>query len=196
MAGGVDPSRRTWMKKRHLGLLAALAVAFAAPAGAQSGLAVKGHFLFNETNAREAEENRRVPVEDGFSIGAEYVLPMGIGVGVSAYTEGKATETDLQTERFGVLAEANYFFRIPVIPIRPYVGVHAGLGQFSYDDLGDADPKIEDSRTELGYQLGLRWQATSMIGVDAQYRRMSDSASDEQSPELERNQVLVGITLF
>jgi hypothetical protein len=178
----------------YASLLAAAVVA--APAQAQSGFALKGHFLFNETNAREAEQDRRVPVSDGFSLGAEYVLPMGIGLGVSAYAEGKATESDLQTQRFGVLAEANYFARLPMIPIRPYVGLHAGLGQFSYDDLDTADPKIEDSRTELGYQVGLRWQVTPMIGVDAQYRRVSDSASDSQSPELERNQVLVGVTVF
>jgi hypothetical protein len=182
--------------KLSLFACAALLAAAAVPAQAQSGLALKGHFLFNETNARESEQNRRIPAEDGFSIGAEYVLPMGIGLGVSAYTEGKATEADLQTQRFGVLAEANYFFSLPVIPLRPYVGVHAGLGRYSYDDLDNADPEIEDSRTELGYQLGVRWQATSMIGVDAHYRHVSDSASDSQSPELERNQVLVGITLF
>lgn len=183
------------MRRSMLAMSAAL-MAMAAPAGAQSGLALKGHLLFNETDAREAEENRRIPAENGFSVGAEYVLPMGLGVGLTAYTEGKATESELQTQRFGVLAEANYFFRLPVIPLRPYVGVHAGLGEYSYDDLGDADPEIEDSRTELGYQAGVRWQVNPILGVDAQYRRVSDSAGDSQSPELERNQVLVGITLF
>jgi hypothetical protein len=182
--------------KRSLFALAALAAVASAPAQAQSGLALKGHFLLNETNAREAEQDRRIPAADGFSIGAEYVLPIGVGVGITAYTEGKAEESDLQTQRFGVLAEANYFLKIPVIPLRPYVGVHAGLGQYSYDDLDDADPKIEDSRTELGFQAGVRWQINPLLGLDAQYRRVSDSASDEQSPELERNQVLIGITLF
>ena len=177
-------------------LVAAAISAMAMPAAAQSGLAIKGHLLFNETNAREAEENRRVPAENGFSVGAEYVLPIGLGVGVSAYTEGKASTDELETRRFGVLAEANYFFSIPVIPIRPYVGLHAGLGQYTYEDVGNQRPEIKDSRTELGYQAGLRWQVTQMIGVDAHYRHVSDSASDEQSPELERNQVLVGITLF
>jgi hypothetical protein len=182
--------------KRYLFVSLLVTAAAALPSRAQSGVALKGHVLFNETNAREAEQDRRVPVSDGFSLGVEYVLPMGIGVGVTAYAEGKATESDLETQRFGVLAEANYFARIPVIPIRPYVGVHAGLGQFSYDDLDTADPEIEDSRTELGFQVGLRWQVTPMIGLDAQYRRVSDSAGDSQSPELERNQVLVGVTVF
>jgi hypothetical protein len=183
--------------RRSVFVLAALVGAAAAtPAVAQSGLALKGHLLFNETNAREAEGDRRIPAEDGFSIGAEYVLPFGVGVGLTAYSEGKATESELETQRFGVLAEANYFFRLPVLPLRPYVGVHAGLGEYSYDDLSDADPEIEDSRTELGYQAGVRWQVTPLLGVDAQYRHVSDSAGESQSPELERNQVLIGITLF
>jgi opacity protein-like surface antigen len=180
--------------KRSLLILPLLLAAV--PARAQSGLALKGHFLFNETNAREAEQDRRVPAEDGFSIGAEYVLPIGLGVGVTAYREGKASANDLETQRFGVLAEANYFLRVPVLPLRPYVGVHAGLGEYSYDDLGDADPEIEDSRTELGWQAGVRWQINPLLGLDAQYRRVSDSAGDSQSPELERNQVLIGLTLF
>jgi hypothetical protein len=178
--------------KRSLFALSALLAAAAAPAQAQSGLALKGHLLFNESNAEFNGSD--VPAEDGFSIGAEYVLPMGIGVGVTAYSEGKATEADIETQRFGVLAEANYFFRVPVLPIRPYVGVHAGLGQYTYDP--GTTPEIKDDRTELGFQAGLRWQINSLLGIDAQYRRMSDSASDDQSPELERNQVLVGVTLF
>jgi len=179
--------------KRTLFALAALLAVSAPPAQAQSGFALKGHLLFNETNARNADGDE-IPAEDGFSIGAEYVLPMGIGLGVSAYAEGKATEADLETQRFGVLAEANYFFRLPVLPIRPYVGVHAGLGQYTYEDV--STPEIQDDRTELGFQAGLRWQVNSLLGIDAQYRRVSDSASNDQAPELERNQVLVGITLF
>ncbi len=35
-----------------------------------------------------------------------------------------------------------------------------------------------------------------MIGIDGQFRRVSDSASEEQSPDLERNQFLIGITVF
>lgn len=182
--------------RRLIPLLAAAALAAAAPASAQSGFALKGHFLLNESTAQDARENDELPSEDGFSIGAEYILPFKVGVGVSAYANGRAREADLETQSFGVLAEANYFFDLPIIPITPYAGVHAGLGRFTYEDIGSADPEIEDSRTQLGFQLGLRWQLTSLLGLDAQYRRVSDSASDSQSPDLERNQVLLGITLF
>ena len=183
--------------RRLIPLFAALALtAAAAPTSAQSGFALKGHFLFNESSARGADRDQEIPSEDGFSLGAELALPMNIGVGVSAYASGRAREADLETQSFGVLAEANYFFDLPIIPVTPYAGVHAGLGRYSYDDVGDTTPEIEDSRTQLGFQLGLRWQLTRMLGLDAQYRRMSDSASDDQSPDLDRNQVLVGVTLF
>lgn len=181
---------------------AAAAVLFgtAAPAAhAQQGFAVKGHYVFNRSKVDDARASGfdTVPSPDGFDIGAEYVLPMGIGVGVSAYTEGKATRDNARTSAYGVLAEANYFVKIPVLPIRPYVGVHAGLGRYTIDDVNSSTrPQIRDSRTQLGYQLGVRFQPTRMFGIDAQYRRVSDSASDEQSPDLERNQVLVGVTLF
>jgi len=180
--------------RRFIPLLAAVSLAAAAPLQAQSGFALKGHYLYNENTARNSD--RDIPNEDGFSLGAELVLPFSIGVGVSAYTNGRAREADLETQSFGVLAEANYFLDLPLLPITPYAGVHAGLGRYSYDELGDADPEIDDDRTQLGFQLGLRWQLTSLLGLDAQYRRVSDSASDSQSPDLDRNQVLVGVTLF
>jgi opacity protein-like surface antigen len=181
--------------------LAALAAFAAAPAlHAQSGFALKGHYVFNESNVQDSRESgfNDVPSPDGFSIGAEYVLPFGIGVGVSAYTEGKATDVNTETTSFSVLAEANYFARIPVLPIRPYAGVHAGIGRYTIEDVrsGATSPKIEDNRTQLGFQLGLRLQLTDMIGVDGQYRHVSDSASKTQSPDLERNQFVVGVTLF
>jgi hypothetical protein len=183
--------------RRLIPFFAAVALtAAAAPVSAQSGFALKGHFLFNESTAKGADRDQEIPSEDGFSLGAELVLPMSIGLGVSAYANGRAREADLETQSFGVLAEANYFFDLPVIPITPYVGVHAGLGRMSYDDVGDTTPEIEDSRTQLGFQIGARWQLTRMFGIDAQFRRVSDSASNDQSPDLERNQVLVGVTLF
>lgn len=183
--------------RRFVPMLAAVALAAgSAPLAAQSGFALKGHYLYNEVTARGAEEDREIPSEDGFSLGAELMLPFSIGVGVSAYANGRAREADLETQSFGVLAEANYFFDLPILPITPYAGLHAGLGRYTYEDVGSADPAIKDSRTQLGFQLGLRWQLTSMFGLDAQYRRVSDSASDDQSPDLNRNQVLVGVTLF
>lgn len=184
------------MRKIFPIVVAAVLAAGSAPLAAQSGFALKGHYLFNESTAKGAESDREIPSEDGFSLGAELVLPLNIGVGVSAYANGRAREADLETQSFGVLAEANYFFDLPIIPITPYAGVHAGLGRYTYEDVGSGDPEIKDSRTQLGFQLGLRWQLTSMLGLDAQYRRVSDSASDDQSPDLERNQVLIGVTLF
>ncbi|HEY0035801.1 MAG TPA: hypothetical protein VGB66_03890, partial [Longimicrobium sp.] len=61
---------------------------------------------------------------------------------------------------------------------------------------GGASPTIKDDRTQLGYQLGVRWQVTPMFGIDGQFRHVSDSASEDQSPDLERNQFLIGITIF
>jgi opacity protein-like surface antigen len=181
--------------------LAALAAFAAAPAlHAQSGFALKGSYVFNQSKVDDSRSSgfNDVPSPDGFSIGAEYVLPMGLGVGVSAYTEGKATDVNAQTTAFSVIGEANYFFKLPVVPVRPYVGVHAGLGRYTIEDVrsGSTSPKIEDSRTQLGYQAGVRLQLTPLIGVDGQYRHVSDSSSESQSPDLERNQFMLGITLF
>ena len=182
-------------------VIAAAAALVAAPAlHAQNGFALKGSYVFNQSKVSDARSSgfSDVPSPDGFSVGAEYVLPIGVGVGVTAYTESKATEVNTQTTGFSVIAEANYFAKIPVVPLRPYVGVHAGLGRYTIEDVrtGSTSPKIEDSRTQLGYQLGVRWQVTSLLGVDGQYRHVSDSASENQSPDLERNQFLLGITLF
>ena len=189
------------MKKATFAIAAAaLSLAAAAPVQAQSGFALKGSYVFNKSKVDDARSSGfdKVPSPDGFSVGAEYVLPFGIGIGATAYTESKATEVNTQTTGFAVVAEANYFARIPVIPIRPYVGVHAGVGRYTIEDVtsGSTSPEIKDSRTQLGYQAGLRWQLTSMVGIDAQYRHVSDAASKDQSPDLERNQVLVGVTLF
>lgn len=182
-------------------VLAALAALAAAPAlHAQSGFALKAHYVFNSSSVQDSRSSgfQDVPSPDGFSIGAEYVLPMGIGVGVSAYTESKATDVNAQTTAFSGIVEANYFARVPILPVRPYAGVHAGIGRYTIEDVrsGSTSPKIEDSRTELGFQLGLRLQLTDLIGVDGQYRHMSDSASKTQSPDLERNQFMLGVTLF
>jgi hypothetical protein len=188
------------MKKATFAL-AALAAFAAAPAlQAQSGFALKGGYVFNQSKVDDARESgfERVPSPDGFSIGAEFVLPMGLGIGATAYTEGSASNVDSETTAFAVLAEANYFLKLPVIPIRPYAGLHAGVGRYTIEDVqgGPATPEIKDTRTQLGFQLGARWQVSQLLGIDAQYRRVSDQASEDQSPDLERNQFVVGITVF
>lgn len=183
-------------KTARLLLAAALLAGAGSAAEAQQGFALKGHYLFNEARLDEAREGNGVPDSDGLSIGAEYVLPMGLGVGLSAYTTGDIGDEDFETKSFGVLVEGNYFFDLPVIPITPYAGIHAGIGQYSYDDLDDAEPEIEDDRNELGFQVGARWQVTRLLGIDAQYRRVSQSAFEGQDDRLDRNQFLVGVTLF
>ena len=182
------------MMRKTIPFLAAAALALSAGAAeAQSGFALKGHYLFN---ASDLENDQQTPAADGFSLGAELVLPMGIGVGVTAYATGEATEFERESTSFGFLAEANYFLDLPLLPITPYAGLHGGLGRYTVDELGDADPEFEDSRTQLGWQLGARWQVNPLIGIDAQYRRVSESAAESQGGDLERDQVLVGVTLF
>lgn len=181
--------------RRTLPVLLAVLAALSAPAAAhaQSGLALKGHYLFNESNVEGT--GRDVPSADGFSLGAELIVPLvGIGVGVSAYTTGTARDFDVETSSFGVLGEANYFVDIPLLPLTPYAGLHAGLGRYTVDELGDAEPEIEDGTTQLGWQVGVRWQINPLLGIDAQYRRVSESA--DEADDLERSQVLVGVTLF
>ena len=181
--------------RKMIPLLIAGALALTAEtAQAQSGFALKGHYLFNASDVENRET--QTPVADGFSVGAEFVLPFSVGVGVTAYTTGKATEVERESTSFGVLAEANYFINLPLIPVTPYVGVHGGLGQYTIDEAGDADPEFKDDRTQLGWQIGARVQLSQMLGLDAQYRRVSEFASETQGGDLERNQVLLGITLF
>ncbi|MDB4949672.1 MAG: hypothetical protein JWM27_2321 [Gemmatimonadetes bacterium] len=178
---------------RYVLAAAALLAGAAAPAHAQQGFALKGHYLFNESKVKGADS---IPAADGFSVGAEYVLPLNVGIGVSGYTTGHITEANRRSTEYGFLAEANYFFKLPIIPVAPYAGVNAGLGHYTVNELSGAEAKIQDTRTQLGFQVGARLQLTHMLGVDAQYRRVSQSAADSQSSRLERNQVLVGVTLF
>ncbi len=189
------------MRKATFALAALAAFTGASTLRAQSGLALKGHYVFNESKVDDARGSgfTDVPSPDGFSVGVEYVLPFGIGIGATAYTEGKATEVDTRTSSFAVVAEANYFAKLPIIPLRPYAGIHAGIGRYTIEDVssgGGTSPTIKDDRTQLGYQIGVRWQVTPMFGIDGQFRHVSDSASEDQSPDLERNQFLIGITLY
>jgi hypothetical protein len=173
-----------------------LVLGSAAAAHAQQGFALKGHYIFNSSTFNE-ERADTLPDADGISLGAEFVLPFGIGVGVSGYTSGGVTDQDVETSSLTVLAEANYFLNLPLLPVSPYAGVHAGLGRFSKEDLNDPQaPEIEDTRTQLGFQVGVRVQLGSLLGLDAQYRRVSTSAADNQDSGFDRNQYLVGVTLF
>lgn len=181
---------------RTLALSAALALGCAAAAQAQQGFALKGHYIFN-SSAVNADRTDQIPESNGFSIGAELVLPLGIGIGVSGYTASGVSELDVETTSLTVLAEANYFLRLPLLPVSPYAGVHAGLGRFSREDLDDPRaPDVEDTRTELGFQVGVRVQLGPLLGIDGQYRRVSSSAAENQERSLERNQYLLGVTLF
>ncbi|HEU0053013.1 MAG TPA: outer membrane beta-barrel protein [Longimicrobium sp.] len=182
------------MRKASFLIAAAVLAAFSTPLSAQSGFALKGHYLFNESEVKDGGDD--VPSANGFSLGAELLLPFSVAVGVSGYTTGSARDFDVETSSFGVLAEANYFLDLPIIPLTPYAGIHAGLGSYTIDQLDDQEPSFKDGRTQLGWQVGVRWQLSSLLGLDAQLRRVSDSAADDQAPELERRQVLVGITVF
>lgn len=186
------------MKKALLLLVGvSLAGAAAATVEAQSGFALKGHYILNSSTASTARQDRQLPSGDGLGIGVEYVLPFGLGLGVSGYMAGDTDDVDLQTNELTVLGEANYFFRLPVLPISPYVGLHAGLGKLSRENVTNPAFQIEDrTRSQFGYQVGLRLQASSLIGFDAQWRRMSTSAAAGQDGSLERDQVLLGVTLF
>jgi hypothetical protein len=174
----------------------ALAVGLAAPASAQSGFALKGHYIINSSAAEEAQDTRQLPDADAFGLGAEFVLPMGIGVGISGYT-AQEDNTDFESREFTILGEANYFFKLPMLPIAPYAGIHAGLGVLDQSNVTDPDLEIQDkNRSQLGYQLGVRVQLSQLIGLDAQWRRMSTSADENQDDRLERDQVLLGVTVF
>jgi hypothetical protein len=167
--------------------------ALAAPAAAQSGFALKGHYIYNRS---VVEAGQRLPAADGFGLGAEFVLPFGLGVGVTGYTSGSVSEFSDASNVVG-LAEANYFLKLPLLPIAPYVGVHAGLGTYTREDLVFSDrPRLRDTHTHIGYQFGVRFQPIRVIGFDAQYRRVSDWAAGEQDVRFERGQVLLGVTLF
>src|SRR5690606_23959200 len=93
--------------------------------------------------AEEAQDTRQLPDADAFGLGAEFVLPFGIGVGVSGFT-ASSDEAEFESREFTILGEANYFFRLPMLPISPYAGVHAGLGVLDQDNLSDPDLEIQD----------------------------------------------------
>lgn len=177
-----------------LTLLALAAVATAAPASAQGGFALKGGLVFNSSDVEDDGTSTGLSDAAGFHVGAEYMLPLGVAVGISGYTAGSPGDFDTSEGSLLVLGDANYFFSLPLVPLRPYVGAHVGLGTLDLGDVqGTARPEVD--LDDLGYQLGLRFQPTRKLGVDAQYRRVSGSLDNEQSTEFETDQVLIGATL-
>lgn len=178
-------------------VLTALGLAFGAAgtAQAQSGFALKGSMLFSSSSVED--EGTELDYEDsmGFNIGAEYVLPMGIGIGVAGYTAGSPDDFDFSEGSFIALGEANYFLSLPFLPVSPYVGAHVGLGTVELGDIENT-PRPEVDFGDLGFQVGVRFQPLEMVGIDAQYRRVSGSLQAEQDPDFSSNQVLIGITLF
>lgn len=189
------------MRREFGGTLLALALLglSGSPLSAQDGFALKGFYIFNSTTAEEGARADELPTEDGYGLGLEMVLPFGLGLGVSGYTAGETDEFDTETTELTVIADANYFLDLPVLPVSPYAGVHAGLGVLAREDLTDPSREIDiedKTRSQLGFQVGVRFQPISLIGIDAQWRRMSTSASQNQDGRLERDQFLIGVTLF
>lgn len=184
--------------KKH-GFAGALLLVFflAVPSSlfAQQGPALKLGALFNQTRVEDERQDLRPSDATGWSVGAEYVLPLGLGVGLSAFTAGSPDEFSLAEGSLVVLGEANYFIRLPLLPLSPYAGFHVGLGTYALEDVENR-PRSEVDFGDLGYQLGVRFQPTSLLGLDAQYRRVSGHVAHEQGVELESGQWILGVTLF
>lgn len=180
-----------------LALTAVLSLAAALPTAAQSGFAVKGGLVFNSSDVEDDGSDVELADAAGFHIGAEYVLPLGVGVGVSGYTAGSPGDFDTSEGSLVVLGEANYFLNLPLLPISPYAGVHVGLGTLDLGDLESArQRRPEVDFDDLGFQVGVRFQPSALIGLDAQYRRVSGKLEGEQGTEFDTNQLLIGVTVF
>lgn len=181
----------------RLAFAAALLIAagvHATPLVAQADFALKAHYLYNGSAARDA--GGELPSADGFSVGAEVRLPLGIGLGVSGYAAGDPTDFGAESSSLGALVEASYFFAIPLLPVSPYLGVHGGVGTVGRDGFAGEPSLADHTARQLGVQAGVRLQLAQRFGVDAQVRRVSLSASELQDEGLERTQLLLGVVLF
>jgi len=169
----------------------------AAPASAQTGFGLKAHLVYNASAAETFEDERSSrSVGDfvGLGLGAEYVLPFGLGLGVTGQASGDPRDTDRATVLM-VLAEANYHMNIPMLPITPFAGAHIGLRTFSSDarneflngDRGDLD------RARVGWQAGVRVQVVRRLSVEGMYRRLSARAESALDPGFEGGQVILGV---
>lgn len=183
------------MRAIRFGVIAAGLLLAAVPAAAQSGFALKGGLVFNSSSVDSDVQDVELADAAGFHLGAEVVLPLGIGLGVSGYTAGSPDDFDIGSGSLVLLGEANYFLNLPMIPVTPYAGVHTGLGTL---DLGDEEgferPEVDFG--DLGWQVGVRFAPLPFLGLDAQYRRVSGRLQGEQDRGFDTNQVLLGVTLF
>ena len=164
-------------------------------AEAQDGIALKGGAVLNRNTVDREGRDLRLSDVTGWALGAEVVLPLGIGVGISGYTSGSPDDFDVSRGSLVMLGEANYFLKLPFLPVAPYAGAHVGLGTYTLDDVENGvRPQVDFG--DLGYQFGVRFQATPLLGLDAQVRRVSGSIAGQQDARFDSNQVLFSVTLF
>ena len=157
-----------------------------------SGLKLRGDFHINGSNAT-ADLNQS---ENGYGVGLE-IIGRHIGMGLYGFTEGQTKSFDKDETPFTFVLEANYFYPIERFRVAPFAGVHTGLGTYTSAYFDDPKfPTPQDGFRDLGYQVGIRFKPIPVIGLDAQWRRQSHSTARDQGESLDRNQVLVGITLF
>ena len=164
------------------------------PSSFNSGVKVEGNLHFNRSSVDDISSVQQP--EHDYGLGIE-VVGNQVGLGLYGYSVGRVNSFNSDTKKVVMVAEANYYLPIPGIRIAPYLGVHTHLGTFDrsfFDDPFFPGPK--DGLSDLGYQIGVRFKPFSLVGVDAQWRRQSESAWEDQSGFLERNQVLVGVVLF
>lgn len=184
------------------GAFAAL-VLLSAPerAAAQSGFGLKGHLVYNASTAQTFRDNPDTSLGSdfsGFSLAGEYLIPFGLGIGLSGTASGDPRDTDRATV-FMLLAEANYYLDLPVLPVQPFAGVHVGIGSWSWDvrdEVVGGDGFSDLERADFGWQVGVRITLFGPLSIEGMFRRMSASAEQEQDPGFESDQVLLGVRIF
>lgn len=177
------------------GMLAALALAVLAAVPADAQLKLRGNYVYNRASV-DAQSARLNQPKQGYGAGLDVILPGGLGIGLSGYTSGRASGFESATSQVVVLGEANYFLRLP-LRITPYAGIHSSLGAFTGEYFKDPHlPGFEDDLGGLGYQAGVRFQPFGPLGLDVQWRRLSAHAASVQHPSFQREQILLGLTLF
>lgn len=156
-----------------------------------SGIKLRGNLHINQSASEDRPQE-----ENGYGAGLE-IIGNHIGVALYGFTHGKTAEFDSEESPVSVVLEANYFLPIERIRLAPYAGIHTGLGVFTKEYFDEPFfPRPQDSFKNLGYQVGVRFKPIPVIGLDVQWRRSSLSVAEGQHESLERNQFMVGITLF
>lgn len=164
------------------------------PASFNSGIKLRFDFHLNRSEVNDVTD--APDDENGYGAGLE-INGRHLGIGLYGYAGGQAQEFDSENTPVIIVAEANYFYPIQRLWLAPFVGVHTALGRFTKDYFDDPYfPKPQDSFNDLGYQIGLRFKPIPVLGLDAQWRRVSGYARDNQDAGLSRTQVLLGVTLF